>query len=109
MTIAAKVRTGVYRIPVAVTELDYGQELVSGRFSDNDEYTDVLTGVWISDEDATNFLYEYAETRKLKLLFDGGGEPFGLYNPRHNSFRRTTITEKGLNLLEFIEPNFVLV
>lgn len=105
MTIAVKVRTGVYRIQVNATELDYDREYELP----SDHFSDMLKRVWVSSEDATNFLYEYAEVRKLTLLFDGGGEPFGLYNPRHDSFRRTTITEKGLNLLEFIEPNFLLI
>lgn len=109
----ALVRTGHGRILVDVAGFGYTE-------IDLDELDDVDTidgaiivpeidKVYVNEDDAMDFLEHYAELRKLNLLYDADGGIFGLYNPRHDSFRRITLTDEGVNLYEFIEPQFVIL
>lgn len=99
------VRTGRGRIVVPVEEIEYEEIALN---------TTAVTipdaeAIWVDQDDATDFLNQYADMRHLDLVYDAEGNIFGLYNPRHSTFRRVTFTDNGVNLLEFIELEFVIL
>lgn len=108
MTYIAIVSTGVQPIPVPdvklhISSLNLPQEDAEGLTLNFDRIT-------VKDiEVARGFLYSYAALRDLILLEDLGPYDFALVNPRHDTIRKVTVSEDGINLLEFIEPRFLKI
>lgn len=62
--------------------------------------------------EASSFLETYTYKRNLELVHNlpGYEGSLALINPRHDSIRRITPDNKGrIDLLEFIEPEFITV
>lgn len=98
------VRTGHGRMVVPVQEVEYGEVDITNTVIALPE----VEAFWVDNDTAEDFIYDYANLRNLTVVYDKDEQILGLFNPRHDTFRRTTFTESGVNLLQFIEPEFII-
>ena len=110
----ASIRTGSYlgsylgslEVPVSqVTPIYSGYNLeVYGKVQG-----EAFKEICITGDDVNNFIVNYAAHRKLVLLRNIPGYELALLNPRHNNILSITVKNGSINLLEFIEPEFITV
>jgi len=108
MSTNASVSTG--RGPITVPNVEL---VTKGAYTINvygeTKADELFEGIYITEPAAAiEFIAHYAERRNLSLARNIPGYDFALINPRHNSIRNVTITDdEGLNLLQFIEGEFI--
>jgi hypothetical protein len=106
MSTTAVIRTGHGPIRVENVELQTKGEYTIEVYGEAP--ADLFEGIYITDAgDSLAFLANYADRRSLTLARNIPGYELALINSRHDSIRNVTITDEGVNLLQFIEPEFI--